>query len=69
MKEIRKTHCRNAIGTTVFQIVALWFHVGIGPLIGMGPLDPGRSGRRRAARRRNRRPRQAAVGSQCLKHQ
>ena len=29
----------RAIGETIFQIVALWFHVGVGPMIGMGPMD------------------------------
>jgi hypothetical protein len=29
----------RAIGETIFQIIALWFHVGVGPMIGMGPMD------------------------------
>jgi hypothetical protein len=70
MKEIRKTHCRDArgsrkvalgdniagdafllprvIGKAFFQIIALWFHVGVGPMIGMGPMD--RRPRSRAGR-------------------
>jgi hypothetical protein len=33
----------RAIGKTLLQTAMLWLHVGIGPMIGVGPMDGPRS--------------------------
>jgi hypothetical protein len=30
----------STIIKTVAHVVVLWFHVGVGPMIGTGPMDP-----------------------------
>jgi len=30
----------STINRTIFQVLVLWFHVGIGPMIGTGPMQP-----------------------------
>lgn len=29
----------STINNTVLRVVALWFHVGIGPMVGTGPME------------------------------
>jgi hypothetical protein len=38
----------TSIGNIIFRAVALWIYVGIGPLLGCGPLDAGKTMPRRA---------------------
>jgi hypothetical protein len=30
----------SAINKTIFHAIVLWLHVGIGPMIGSGPMQP-----------------------------
>jgi hypothetical protein len=40
----------STIINTIAYVVVLWFHVGVGPMIGTGPMDPRPKMRRGAGR-------------------
>jgi hypothetical protein len=47
----------SSINNVIVRAVALWIHVGIGPLLGCGPMETGQTAQQRS---RNR----AAIGTQ-----